>query len=414
VSAAADRGQASLIYSEVMAYADAVPWITERLTPRQHNKTITDEETGSTFSALSSDHRKAHGLSPTLAICDEVAQWRGRDLLDALRTGMGAHDEPLLIAISTRSPDPENPLEELLRYGEEADDPTFRAYSWSAPLDADPWAEETWAAANPGLGDFRSKADVEQQAQQARALPSLEPAFRAYVLNQPVASEERFIGPRDWDGCAGTAEPRGPCYAGLDLSSGANDLTSVALYWPETSLLRVWGFIPAEVLDDKAHEDRADYRVWRNRGLVVETPGRAMDKAWLGHWIAEQTEALDLRVIASDRWGLNDLKVAWEREGIELPLEPVGTGFRDMSPAVRSFEAAVLDRRIQHEGNPLLRWAVANVSIEMDASGNRKPSKAKARGRIDPAIAAIQAVAAAGRAPAVQEYDFSGDRVLAL
>ena len=52
-------------------------------------------------------------------------QWRGRELLDALRTGQGAHAEPLLLAISTRSPDPDNPLEELIRYGEQIGDGTL-------------------------------------------------------------------------------------------------------------------------------------------------------------------------------------------------------------------------------------------------------------------------------------------------
>lgn len=408
VSAASDRAQAALIFNELQAFALAHEEIVERLVFRIFNKTVEDTLTGSTFAALSADHRKAHGLSPVVAICDEVAQWPGRELLDALRTGQGAHNEPLLLAISTRSPDPDNPLEELLRYGEEADDPHFASFVFSAPLDADPWDEQTWLAANPGLGDFRDIDDIRMQARQAQRLPSLESSFRAYILNQPVVADDRFIGPVDWDACAGTAEAVGPCYGGLDLSSGANDLTAFALYWPETGLLRCWAFLPKEVLDQKAHEDRADYRVWANLGHIIPTPGRAIDRAWLGAWIARQTAGLNLQAIASDRWGLADLEAVFDREGIVLPMAPHGTGYKDMAPAVTGFEAAVLDGKLKHGANPLLRWAIANVCIDTDPSGNRKPAKDRSRGRIDPAVAAIEAVSAASRTPAVADFSFTG------
>jgi phage terminase large subunit-like protein len=106
LSGAADRGQAGIIFEGMKAMALASPALRDRLNIKVFSKQIEDTETGSTYAALSSDARKAHGTSPSFWIADEVAQWRGRDLLDALRTGMGAHAEPLGIIISTRSPDP--------------------------------------------------------------------------------------------------------------------------------------------------------------------------------------------------------------------------------------------------------------------------------------------------------------------
>jgi phage terminase large subunit-like protein len=61
-----------------------------------------------------------------------------------------------------------------------------------------------------------------------------------------------------------------------------------------------------------------------------------------------------------------------------LPLEEFGQGYVSMSPAVQRLEAAVLDKRIHHGANPILRWQVSNVAIEIDPSGNRKPSKKRA------------------------------------
>jgi phage terminase large subunit-like protein len=412
VSAAADRGQASIIYAELRAFALANPDIADRVVFRDFNKTVEDVETGSVFAALSADHRKAHGLSPTVAICDEVAQWRGRELLDALITGQGAHAEPLLFAISTRSPDPDNPLEELIRYARAVEeggveDPTFTATIYSAPAEADPWCESTWRLANPDADDVRLE-DIRTQALRAQKLPSLEPAFRAYVLNMPVAPDDRFIGPREWDACARTAERIGHCFGALDLASGAGDLTAFALYWPETGALHVVGFMPEGQVERKQSEDRAPYREWAARGLLVLTPGMAMDRAWLVQHLARECEGLDLQAVAHDRWGLADLTAVMDREGAFLPLRPHGQGYRDMSPSIGAFEAAVLQGHLAHGGNGLLRWAVSNAAVDMDPAGSRKLSKARSRGRIDPLIAAVMAVGFASREPAAPTFEGVG------
>ena len=98
----------------------------------------------------------------------------------------------------------------------------------------------------------------------------------------------------------------------------------------------------------------------------MKVPGRTVDRAWLGAWIARATEALELRGIATDRWLIDDLRAQLDREGLDLPLEPHGAGFKDVSPSLTAFEARVLGARLAHGGNPALRWAVSNAAIELD------------------------------------------------
>lgn len=413
LSAGADRSQAALIYREIKAFAEATPEIGQRLIFRDFAKSIEHIDTGSIYEALSADHRTAHGKSPSFFVADELAQWRGRELLDALETGGGAHKEPLGFVISTRSPDPDSPLEQLIAYGETGADPSFFSRVWSAPIDADPFDEATWRLAIPGLGRVRSIDDLRAQARKAKGLPSAEAAFRAYALNSPVAVDERFIAAPDWDACGETADAIGPCFGGLDLASGSTDLCALALYWPETGLLKVNAFLPTDQIDAKVRADRAPYRDWERAGLIVPIPGRAIDRAWLLQWIATTTQGLDFKGLASDRWGLNDLKAVAEREGITLTFEPFGQGFKDMSPAISAFETAVMSRAIHHEGNGLLRWAVANAVVDMDPAGNRKLVKDRSRGRIDPLIAAIEAVGLATRT-STRSYEFGDDMVISL
>ncbi len=413
LSAGADRAQAALIFREIKAFAEASPEIGEQLVFRDFAKTIEHVPSGSIYQALSSDHRTAHGSSPSFYVADELAQWRGRELLDALETGGGAHAEPLGVVISTRSPDPDSPLEQLIAYGQTGADPAFFCRVWSAPIDADPFAESTWRAAIPGLGRVRSLEDLRTQAAKARGLPSAESAFRAYALNSPVSVDERFIGPADWDACAGEAEPEGRCFASLDLASGSTDLSAFALYWPQTGRLTVRAFLPRERIEEKAREDRAPYREWEAAGLIVAIPGRAIDRVWLLEWIAREIEALDVSPIAADRWGLNDLKAVAGREGLPLKFEPFGQGFKEMSPATSAFESAIVSGKLRHGGNGLLRWAVSNAVVDIDPAGARKLVKNRSRGRIDPAIAAIMAIGFAAR-KVERSYDFSGDLVVAV
>jgi phage terminase large subunit-like protein len=51
---------------------------------------------------------------------------------------------------------------------------------------------------------------------------------------------------------------------------------------------------------------------------------------------------------------------------------------------------------------------VANAAVDLDPAGNRKLSKLRSRGRIDPAISAITAVGLASRRGAVANFEFTG------
>ena len=64
------------------------------------------------------------------------------------------------------------------------------------------------------------------------------------------------------------------------------------------------------------------------------------------------------------------------------------------------------------EGRRLVRTAVASMGRKSGKAGNRKLSKSRSRGRIDPLIAAIMAVGQASREPEMREITF--DRPLIL
>jgi len=62
-----------------------------------------------------------------------------------------------------------------------------------------------------------------------------------------------------------------------------------------------------------------------------------------------------------------------------------------MNPCVEIFEQLLLEKRIIHNGNPVMTWNISNAVVDIDPSGSRKPTKSRSYGRIDGVVAAIMA-----------------------
>lgn len=423
VAGASDRDQSGLIFDELVAYIESDPVFAAQCNIKRHEKTIEELSSGSRFRALSSDAKKAHGLSPSVVILDELAQWGsgvGRGLYDALVTATGARADPLTIVISTQSADDLSLMSEMVDYGRQVragiiDDATFSAFIYEAPADADPWDEAVWPLANPALGDFRSLEEMRAFAARAQRMPILEATFRNLYLNQRIDAEERWLPPAEWDECDDDVDLDAlagqRCYGGLDLGS-VRDLTAFALFWPESGALAVWTWCPGDALRTREETDRVPYTVWSAAGLIEPTPGRATDKRAVALRLAELHARFRPDAIAFDSWQMTELERILGDEGITLPLRSFGQGYKSMAPAMKSFEERVLNRRLRHGGNPLLRWAVSNVAVERDAAGNGKPSKERSRERIDPIVASVMAVGIAAAEPPQRVYDFNRPLVL--
>jgi phage terminase large subunit-like protein len=195
VSGARSRDQASLVFSlasKMVNLSDALRRIV-RIVPSQ--KRLIGLPMNVEYRALAADGSTAHGLSPVLAILDEVGQVKGPqdDFIDAITTSQGAHDAPLLIAISTQAPTDADLFSIWLDDAERSKDPAIVSHVYTAPAGCDLLDEEAWAAANPAMSAFRSARDVAEQALQAQRMPSNENTFRVLVLNQRVNMTAAFV-----------------------------------------------------------------------------------------------------------------------------------------------------------------------------------------------------------------------------
>lgn len=402
-SAAAKRKQAAKVFEEMKAIILRVPWMADRVNIRDFSKDMEDAVTGSKYWALAAEASTEHGGNTSCWIYDELAQAKNRQLYDVLKTSTGARKEPLGIVISTQSHDPNHIMSELVDYGTQiqegtVNDPSFYAAIYTAPMNADPWSEETWFACNPALGDFRSIEEMRDFAAQARRRPALEATFRLLYLNQRVSDSAPFIPPPMWNACGSSfsrAELKGQtCFGAIDLSgSGKNDLTSLILVFDRGDEIRVLPFFwSAEGgLEEAEHRDRQPYRLWAKDGHILTTPGDVLDYGFIAQKLGELSLQYQIELLAIDPWHHPYLIAKLNDLGLDLVMQIHGQGIKDMSPAVTALENFVVSKRLRHPGNPVLTWCMGNVKIITDSSGNRKMDKRKATGRIDGAVALAMA-----------------------
>ncbi len=94
--------------------------------------------------------------------------------------------------------------------------------------------------------------------------------------------------------------------------------------------------------------------------------------------------------IAVDRWNATHITTQLTDDG--FTVVPFGQGFKSMSGPTKELEKLVLEGKLFHGGNPVLRWMASNVAVKQDPAGNLKPDKQKSNDRIDGVVALVMAL----------------------
>lgn len=402
--AASDRDQASIVFRAAAQMVRTSPRLRALCHVIDHTRTIAVTKgpyAGSFLRAIAADASGSHGFNASGVVADEVHTWRDRELWDVLSTSMGARTQPLMLAITTAGYDRTSLCWELHEHARQVrdgylDDPSFLPVLYGAQ-EGDDWLDpKVWRKAHPSLGVTVQEDWLASEAKRAEQMPGYQNAFRRLYLNEWTAGESRWLNMGLWDACSlplpESLEAR-PCYAGLDLAS-VRDLTALVLIFPPDDpeqgtfhvLPHFW--IPEEGLQARVRRDRVPYDVWRDQGLLTVTEGNATDYLAIERHIQAASLKYELRELAVDR--------AWNAEYVSqrlgdagVSIVPFGQGYMSMTWPTKELERLVLQRRLAHGGNPILRWMADNVQVEQDAAGNLKPSKSKSTEKIDGIVATI-------------------------
>lgn len=349
-------------------------------------------------------HNTKHGLNVSGLVFDEVHAQPNRKLYDVLTQGSGdAREQPLFFLITTAGTDKESICYELhqkakdILSGQKVDH-SFYPVVYGLTEEDDWKDEKNWYKANPSLGVTIDIERVREHYRQAIENPAEEAIFKQLRLNMWISSTTAFIPEQMYDRgntSIDLASLRGrECYGGLDLSS-TGDITALVLMFPprdenEKYICLPYFWVPEDTIPLRVRRASVPYDTWVKQGYMMATEGNVIDYAFIEKFINDLYTKYNIREIAVDRW--NATMLIQNLEGDGFTMVPFGQGFREMSPPTKEFYKLMMEGKIIHGGNPVLKWMAMNVVVDRDAADNIKPTKAKSPEKIDGIVAAIMAL----------------------
>lgn len=357
---------------------------------------------GACYRSLNSAAGSKHGYSAHVVHIDELHAHKTSDLVDALTMSQGSRTKPLIIHTTTSDfQRPDSPCNKKHDYASKVrdgiiDDAAFLPVIYEATLEDDWTDEKLWRRTNPNLEVSITLEYLRRAFKQAQAEPSEENKFKRWYLNIRTEQETRLIPMDAWDKCGGTLPDLTgrECWGGLDMASRI-DITALVLAFPEDGgyILKAFFWIPGDTARNRQQADNVPYLQWIREGHIIETNGNRCDYEKVRHDINQLAKLYDMRQLAVDRWNASQLiGQLQDEDGWGDRIIEHGQGYKDMSDPTKELEAIVASLKIQHGGNPVLRWMASNVVGKMDPAGNLKFDKSKSGEKIDGMVAAAMAI----------------------
>ena len=402
--AAADRQQASIVFDVAKQMVEMSPALMKRSKLMGATKRIVNYSNAGYYQVLSAEVGGKHGFSVSGLVFDEIHTQPNRQLYDVLTKGSSdARQNPLHFIITTAGNDRHSIAYELhtkavdILEGRRVD-PTFYPVVYGLKDDEDWEDEANWYKVNPSLGytvDIERLRDAYREAKQN---PADEVTFKWLRCNMWVSSTVAWIPDaiymRGNESIEAASLEGRDCYAGLDLSS-TGDITALVLIFPprdenEKYVLLPYFWIPEETIPRRVKANSVPYDIWEKQGYIMSTEGNVIHYDFIEKFIMDLSEKYHILEIAVDRWNATQMIQNLEGEG--FTIVPFGQGFSSMSAPTKEFYRLLMEGRIIHGGNPVLRWMAGNVVIDTDPAGNIKVTKAKSKEKIDGIVAAIMAL----------------------
>jgi phage terminase large subunit-like protein len=434
--AAGQKEQAGILFRNAKAMIAQDEWMSERsqVTKGDQRRVIRLLDDQEAFCmTIPAEASGQHGSIPHMIVIDELHVQDSRELLDVFETSMSkqVRKQPMMVMLTTADYDRPSPCNEVYTHavnvrdngGDKAKpgfDPHFLPVIYEAGPDDDWKSEDTWKKANPNYGVSVSADGMRAACAKAIENPAFENAFRRLHLNQKTSQDFRIIPLDQWDACedVGAQLERYagmPCFAGLDLSS-KEDLTSFAIVIPleaERVACFAWSFCPQSKIDQRAARKRAPYDVWAKDGWIEATPGNSITYEAVRNRILAVDRVCPIQHLFADPFNARETAtILMEQHGFQDRFSEFPQTMANLSAPTKDLIFRVKHGSILHDGNPVLRWAVGNVSAFFRGTipdGQRiedvldrvplMPSKRSSADKIDPVAALVNALAAKAMRP---------------
>ena len=347
------------------------------------------------------------GASPSCAIIDEYHEHATDEQFDAMETGQGAREHPLMLVITTAGSNMSGPCYALQLEAQKVlegvqDNDSLFALIYTVDQ-GDNWTKlATLKKANPNFGVSVGEEFLITRQREAIESARKQGTFQTKHLDIWVGARDAYFNVQKWIEChePGLALEQfegHPCWLSMDLASKI-DIAAVELLFKrdDGSFVRFGRYyLPEETVELGENEH---YRGWMRDGWLTVTDGAAIDEREIRDDILELARRFDVRELAFDPYGSHMLIQDLMGEGLTcVEMRPTLPNFSD---PMKTLDALIVSKRIAHNGDPVMTWAISNVVTKPDAGERVYPRKERPENKIDPVVALIMAL---GRAAQPEE-----------
>lgn len=412
-NAATSKAQASLAYGAVWRMVRQSPKLKKRLrkgtvVERAENGILCDGNMGYVI-PLSKQTDHLDGLDVHMVALDEMAAMEDRSVFDLVRQGMGARQQPLMVAITTQGFVRDNIWDHERDYAVrwldgEIEDDRFLGILYEMDDRSEIWDETKWEKANPGIGTVKSYEYLRAQVLKAKNDSSYLPTLLTKDFDMPANQATAFL---TFEEAVNEAtyefDPKLFRYGivGFDAADTIDLTAAVAMFMrpgDDKIYERSMFWIPEEQVrinsNNQRGRDGVPYEEWRDRGLIRFVAGNKVDKRVLLEWLRElYEEGLYTAFVGFDPWHMDDSTLANLKGFVgETRVEVVRQGVQTLSQPMKQLKVDFRDNRIVDNHNPIMEWCRMNVSAKTDINDNVQPvKKAGPTSRIDGFMAELDA-----------------------
>lgn len=407
VSVATKKDQSKIIWSEAKRMVKKSPSLRKRI--RTLVSELASDYNDGTFKPLSSDSNTLDGLNVHCGLIDELHAIEDKNLYDVIVDGTSAREEPLIFITSTAGTVREGifdiKYDEAERIIQGYDDPNGYKDERVLPIiyeldKREEWTDpKCWKKANPGLGTIKDFSELERKVNKAKENPLLVKNLLTKDFNIRDTSTEAWLTFEQIDNkkTFNILELK-PRYGigGVDLSE-TTDLTSACVLFMIPGDDKIYFehmyWLPEELLEQRAREDKVPYDIWHEMGLLRTTPGNTIHPKFVTQWFLEVQNELDIYLpwIGYDRWSAKYWVEEMEGYFGKTAMIPVAQGKKTLSGPMKKLGADLSSKKIIYNNNPITKWCLTNTSVDIDKNGNIQPVKSNPKRRIDGLAAMLNA-----------------------
>lgn len=409
-SFATTRDQAKIVFGDAKVMAERNAPLRNKFGLQVLANALYVPTSNSTFQAKSAEGSTLDGLNTHLAIIDELHAHKTRAVYDVVETSTGKRKNSLMFVITTAGFDTSGICYEVRTMVTKVLEKSVvdeTQFGIIYGLDeGDDWTTvEALEKANPNWGISVRPEIITSLMKKAIALPSAVNNFKTKHLNIWCSASSAWMDMQAWESGEINVDRSDfegqPCYIGLDVGA-KNDVTAKVLLFPVGKSFVVFAdfYLPEAAVEKSTN---SQYRGWVEEGWITQSGGAMTDLARIEEDIRDDLSRFDVKGIAYDPW--NALQLATNLGNDGAPMVEYRNTVQNFSDPMKSLEALVQDKRVNHDGNPVLRWMMGNVVAKLDAKDNIFPRKERYENKIDGVVALIMALGVASSVDEPNPFD---------